>query len=348
MRRLSRFRALPALALVAALTLGLTLAGAPRPGAAQNPFHASSWPKTDFSAVMIDPGMLYTGGPGKDGIPAINTPRMVPAAAETRLLPREPVVTVALRGEKARAYPLRYLLWHEVVNDRIGATPIAVTYGTLHDSAVVYHRRLAERAPPDFGVSGLLRHSGTLLFDRETESWWQQANGRALVGAHAGEILRPLPSWVESWDAFRTAHPDGLVLSQPVEWPRAYGTTPLPGYDSAGTPPLYVGPEPPQGIPPLSRVVRVGNRAWPLRRLMAEGRVAEAGVHLTWRPGMLSVHDNADIAQARDIGMVRAYGRDGDPVVHDVMFAFAFHALWPEGRWMTGSGCADHAPGDPC
>ncbi|MGR3456237.1 DUF3179 domain-containing protein [Pseudooceanicola sp.] len=331
--------------LLAVPLVALTLA--PILGAAQNPFHAKSWPKTDFGAFLVDPGMIFSGGPGKDEIPSIDTPRMLNAAAETRLDPQEPVVTVALPGETARAYPLRYLLWHEVVNDRIGDMPIAVTYGALYDSAVVYERHLTDGARPDFGVSGLLRHADTLLFDRETESWWQQASGRAIVGQYAGEMLRPLPTWVESWEAYRRDHPGGLVMSEPVEWERAYGTTPLAGYENAPVPPLYVGPETPPGIAPLSRVVRVGDKAWPLTRLMAEGRIAEAGVLLTWTPGMRSVHDTVGLSMARDIGMVRVHDPAGYPVPHDMMFAFGFHALWPGGQWMT-AGCSDLAPGQPC
>ncbi|MGR3414610.1 DUF3179 domain-containing protein [Pseudooceanicola nanhaiensis] len=311
---------------------------------AQNPFHGKAWPKTDFTAFLVDPLEFEPGGPNKDGIPAIDFPRMHPAAEEHSLDPREPVISVKIEGQLTRGYPLRYLLWHEVVNDTVGHTDIAVTYSVLVDSAVVYDRRDAEGNAMVFGVSGLLRFSNSVLFDRGTESWWQQTTGRAIVGSHAGERLTPLPARVESWDVFRLHHPDGLVMMRP-EWERAYGTTPFVGYDNAGVPARYAGPLPPKGIAPLERVLRVGSHAWRLSRLMSEGRITEAGLVLTWTPGMASTHDAADIARARDIGMVRVRDAVGRDLPHDVIFAFCFAAFWPDGRWML-EGCG--AAGLPC
>ena len=90
---------------------------------------------------------------------------------------------------------------------------------------------------------------------------------------------------------------------------------------------------PPHGIAPLARVVRVGDRAWPLERLRKAGRIEEAGVVLDWSAGQASALDAAVIADGRDVGNVRVFA-EGEPVAHDLMFAFAFHAFWPEGAWM--------------
>lgn len=316
----------------------------PGAAAALNPFHGKAWPKTDFSAFLVDPGEFIPGGPDKDGIPAIDAPTMMSASAVGELDFREPVVTIELPGETARAYPLRYLLWHEVVNDTIGATPVAVTYSALQDSVVVYDRSRADGPAFHFGVSGILRHADTVLFDRATESWWQQATGRAIVGTHAGEVLPTLPTRVESWIVFRLQHPEGLVMTRP-HWDRDYGTSPFPGYDTARKPKLYAGQMPPEGIAPLDRVVRVGTRAWPLTRLIGEGRISEAGYMLSWSPGMASTLDTPRLKDARDIGMVRVRDRDGADLPYDVMFAFGFQAFWPDGTWMLG-GCA--GPGRPC
>jgi hypothetical protein len=127
----------------------------------------------------------------------------------------EPVLTYAPDGVPARAYPLRYLTWHEIVNDTVAGVPDRRDLLPL-----VQHRaRLrpaVEGAVLTFGVSGNLRHSDMVMFDRETESWWQQATGEGIVGAHAGTPLEPLVSWVESWESFREAHPDGLVMAGPT------------------------------------------------------------------------------------------------------------------------------------
>jgi hypothetical protein len=94
---------------------------------------------------------------------------------------------------------------------------------------------------------------------------------------------------------------------------------------------------PPHGIPPLARVVRVGDRAWPLTRLAEEGAVTEAGLTITGRPARPPPSTRPRIAEGRDVGQIRVRDADGADVVHDVMFAFAFHAFWPEGEWMLGN-----------
>lgn len=333
-------RFLPRPAVLAALLL------APAISLAQSPFLNKTWPRTDFSGFQVDPGEIFPAGPEKDGIPAIDDPRMIPAARVSGLDPREPVLTVLVRDQPARAYPLRYLLWHEVVNDRIGGVPVAISYSAFCDSAMVWDRRLPGGETVEFGVSGLLRRSDTILFDRETESWWQQATGRAIVGARAGTELTALPAWQESWEAFRASHRDGLVMGAPA-FDRPYGTTPFPGYDSRTKPPLYNGRRLPHDVPPLTRVVRVGNKAWPMPRLMGHEMLHEARLTLSWTPGMASPLDAVRIAESRDIGMVRVKDSMGHDVPFDAMFAFAFDAFWPRGEWMLGQ-CDETEPGHPC
>jgi hypothetical protein len=174
------------------------------------------------------------------------------------------------------------------------------------------------------------------MYDRETESWWQQAVGEGIVGDFAGARLRQLPAWLESWASYRAAHPDGLVMAEPRGHGRPYGRNPYVGYDSSGWPFLYSGETPPHGIDPLARVVRVGDRAWPLERLARVGEVAEAGVTISWRSGAASALDAPRIGSGRNVGQIRVRDAGGRDLPHDVMFAFAFHAFWPEGIWMLG------------
>ena len=103
---------------------------------------------------------------------------------------------VALGGE-ARAYPLRILIWHQIVNDRIAGIPVAVTYCPLCNAAIVFDRRVDDETL-EFGTTGLLRHADMVMYDRLTESWWQQYEGRAIVGSLAGTRLTPLPARLEA------------------------------------------------------------------------------------------------------------------------------------------------------
>ncbi|WP_380052784.1 DUF3179 domain-containing protein [Falsihalocynthiibacter sp. SS001] len=292
------------------------------------------WPDTDFSKTTItDWQEILSGGPPKDGIPALSDPSYILASDETRIGGKEPVIALELDGETPRAFPIRYLMWHEIVNDKIGSVPVAVTFCPLCNSAVVFDRRVNGDVLT-FGVSGKLRHSDMVMYDRETESWWQQAIGTGIVGDYTGQELTQIPAWMEGFEQFRERNPEGLVMAEP-NWPRAYGQNPYRGYDSSGSPFLYRGENPPHGIPPLVRVVRVGDSAWPLSRLAEEGEVVENGVKISWSAGQASALDQANIAQSRDVGSIRV--RDvttGADVAHDVMFAFAFHAFWPDGNWM--------------
>ena len=129
------------------------------------------WPRTDFSRHSVPYDEFVSGGPPKDGIPAIDHPPFVSVAEARGLAPHEPVISVAIGGE-ARAYPLRVMIWHEIVNDTVGGMPIAVTWCPLCNSSVVFDRRVAGRTL-SFGTTGKLRNSDLVMYDRETESWWQ-------------------------------------------------------------------------------------------------------------------------------------------------------------------------------
>jgi len=301
--------------------------------AAANPnAWAREWPNTDFTTSDVtDWREILSGGPPKDGIPALTGPRFIAVADETRLDPREPVITLELGGVP-RAYPIRYLMWHEIVNDIADGRPVAVTFCPLCNSGMVFDRKVGDRVL-EFGVSGKLRNSDMVMYDRQTESWWQQAIGTGIVGVYTGTQLDQLPSWMESWQEFATRNPDGAVMDEP-DWRRRYGSNPYVGYDGSTRPFLYGGELPPHDIPALMRVVRVSDRAWTLSRLRTEGTLREAGVEISWVPGQASALDAAQIGQGRDVGTVRVRDAQGRDVPHDVLFAFAFHAFWPDGNWM--------------
>ncbi len=319
-------RAVSLLPVVMLLTVSVAMAQSER--------FERAWPDTDFSRLAVDLTEVISGGPPRDGIPAILEPDFLRAAEETRLDDREPVMTYVPERGPARAYPIRYLMWHEIVNDVVDGRPVAVTFCPLCNTGMVFDARVDGRALT-FGVSGLLRHSDMIMYDHQTESWWQQALGEGIAGEMTGREVTQLPAWMESWSAFRAAHPDGLVLDEP-DWRRAYGTNPYRNYDTS-RPFLYSGEDPPHGIPPLERVVRVDDRAWPLTRLRREGRITEAGLTLSWSEGQASALDTSDLGEGREVGNVRVRDAEGRDVTHDIPFAFAFHAFHPEGRWMLGN-----------
>ena len=330
-------RLLAAGAVVASFAFAPTFGVAQAPTSSAPQFWNVEWPDTDFSTNAIQSWTeILSGGPPKDGIPAIDNPQFVRVTDETRIGGREPVIAVEIDGEIPRAYPIRYLTWHEIVNDTVGQVPVAVTFCPLCNSGITFDRRVGGKVL-SFGVSGKLRNSDMVMYDRETQSWWQQAIGEGIVGEMTGVELTSLPTWMESWDEFRERNPEGIVMAQPTGFNRAYGANPYVRYDSSARPFLFNGEMPPHDIPPLVRVVRVGDRAWPMTRLAEAGEVSEAGIKLVWTAGQASALDQRSIADSKDVGTVRVFDAGtGENLPHDVMFAFAYHAFWPDGEWMLG------------
>jgi hypothetical protein len=284
--------------------------------------------KTDFSLHSIPYSDIISGGPPKDGIPPLDEPKFinVEEAAEW-LRPVEPVVFVQV-GDEARAYPLQILTYHEIVNDTVGDLPLAVTFCPLCNTAIVFERSLDEKVL-DFGTTGYLRYSNLLMYDRQTESWWQQANGEAVVGELLGAQLNFYPGAIISWEDFRSNYPVGKVLSRETGFSRPYGRNPYEGYDNINNPPfLYRGPASPGKLPPMARVLTVdlGSEAtaYPYD-VLEEIRVVNdsvGGVDLLviWEPGTASALDSVSIAAGRDVGTASAFSR----LVHGKTLTFRY------------------------
>jgi len=300
----------------------------------------NSWPKTDFSIASVSLSQIRSGGPSRNGIPPIYDPNFTPVAEETTLPDVEPVIGLVINGE-ARAYPLRILIWHEIVNDTLGDVPVAVTFCPLCNAAIVFDRRVTltngSRTTLAFGTTGNLLNSDLIMWDDATESWWQQFLGQAIVGSLTGTELAIVPSRLESWGDFKArTDSKATVLTPANPNMRQYGANPYQSYDSLPTPFLYDGALP-EGLPALARVVSLADRdrAWSLEFLKQQGIIITTdGTTVTWSPGQVSVLDKATISESRDVGTVTAT-RNGEDVIYFVDFAFAFHAFHPEAPIIT-------------
>jgi Protein of unknown function (DUF3179) len=297
------------------------------------------WPRTDFSKHDVSFAGIKSGGPPKDGIPAIDAPRFErlvggkPKEWSVNLGDTEPVIALSIHDD-ARAYPLRVLIWHEIVNDVVGGTPVAVTYCPLCNAAVVFDRTVDGRVL-DFGTTGKLRNSDLVMYDRQTESWWQQFTGDAIVGALTGRQLHLVPSRLESFERFRNRFPEGQVLVPNDPNARNYGRNPYAGYDDVGRRPFLYDGSLPEGIDPMERVVAIETapghyEAWALALLRHRGTIHSGALLIEWQRGQVSALDSASMRTGRDVGNVIVQRQMGDRLVdvpYDVTFAFAFHAF---------------------
>ena len=307
--RVTRYILLSAFGLVA-LSCG---AGSDDPAEAdQSPTSVAS----PIEGPLVDPGEIISGGVPPDGIPPIDDPRFMEPEHVRFLSHQEPIVAVEVNGI-AKAYPIRILMWHEIVNDDFDGVPVVVTYCPLCNTGIAFLRPTIEGELLDFGTSGKLYRSNLVMYDRQTNSYWPQALGQAVVGPLLGEELESVPTRLLSWADWRQAHPDGLVLTTRTGHRRDYGSNPYVGYEN-DEPFLFVG-EPDPRLRATEHVLGVAGTetiAFPyseLERLSSEGQTA---VQLTvggrrlvvlWKAGTVSALDAARIPMSADVGAAAAY-----------------------------------------
>jgi len=162
---------------VALYAAAILFAGPDLPAQVRNGF--------DLSNALVPVEEIHAGGPPRDGIPSIDEPRFQPAG-EIRFLSDSDLVFGVGEGRDRRAYPLRILVWHELVNDVVGGRPLVISYCPLCGTAMAFDRRVRGRTLT-FGVSGLLYQSDVLMYDRETESLWTQLGMEGVSGSFADE-----------------------------------------------------------------------------------------------------------------------------------------------------------------
>ncbi len=251
-----------------------------------------------------------------DGIPAIDNPQFGTFDEVAEWLgEQEPVVSLEVNGD-ARAYPLQILIWHEIVNDTVGDTPVLVTFCPLCNTALSFDRRVdgAERV---FAVSGFLRRSDLIMYDRETQTLWQQIGGDAIVGVDVPKRLDFIPSPIVSFAEFKETFPDGVVLTRDTGFAgRPYGENPYAGYDRVGGRMLFPVDE--FGdfrLDAKERVLTVeidGDAiAFPFsvlsEQVVIEADVGGQPVVAFWQSGALSALDAFYIIGSANVGAAAAY-----------------------------------------
>lgn len=275
---------------------------------------------TDFSRHVIPYEEVESGGPPKDGIPAIDDPIFIAVEeADAWLEAEEPVLVVTANGD-AKAYPIQIMTWHEIVNDQVGDRPLTITFCPLCNTGIAFEREF-DQYVLDFGTTGRLRYSNLIMYDRQTETWWQQASGKGLAGEFAGRQLSFYPVTMVSWKDFKTAYPEGLILSRDTGYNRPYGNNPYPGYDNINSKPgLFRGPETPDKLPALARVLTIELEneavAYPFNVLQDEQVINDSfageDIVIFWESGTSSALDAPTVAGGKDVGAANAFKREID------------------------------------
>ncbi len=271
---------------------------------------------TNFDISLVPFEEILSGGVPRDGIPPIDKPKFVGFDdADIWVAGRQPVIALEHNGV-SRAYPLQIMTFHEIANDVIGGTPVAITFCPLCNSSIVFDRTVFG-ATLRFGVSGNLRNSDLIMWDDLTETWWQQLTGEGIVGDLAGVQLPFLPSQLLSYDEYKEAFPAGEVLSPDTGFIRNYGRNPYSGYDSIDDRPFLFRGDVDGRLRATERVVAVdlGSEAaaYPFSELrkvrVVNDTVGGEPVVVFWTPETASALGASKIAEAEAVGTGVAYSR---------------------------------------
>ena len=281
----------------------------------EHPFVDSrEWIDTNFDKRIVDLGEIVSGGPPKDGIPSLDNPKFITSVeADEWLGETEPVIVLNSRTT-ARAYPLQILIYHEIVNDRINDIPVAVTFCPLCNASIVYIRRVGKLVL-DFGTTGRLRKSDLVMYDRQTQSWWQQFTGEGIVGDFTGQELEQIPSAIVSYATFKARYKHGMILSRDTGYSRPYGNNPYRGYDSINDQPFLLSESADPRLPPMMRVLGISlknkHKIYPLdhqtSNIVINDSLEGHRIVVFIQEKMLSVLDKQKISESRHIPSAKAY-----------------------------------------
>jgi len=270
-----------------------------------------------FHPSLVPRNEILAGGPPKDGIPALVDPKTESAnEAGHWLRPDDEVLGVVFHG-MARAYPLRILNWHEIVNDHVGGKRLVITYCPLCGSGMAFDSR------DIFGVSGLLYQSDVLLYDRRTESLWSQLMAQAVTGPRAGERLKMLHVEHTTWRDWQHRYPESRVLSRDTGYFRDYEHDPYADYRHREGTMFPVG-NTDSRLPAKAWVIglSMGNRAraWAVSALASAGERRE-----NWHGWQLVIRYHAEGNRAEVLDAA-----SGRPLPTVSLYWFAWVAFHPE------------------
>jgi len=219
-------------------------------------FPNGEFPKTDSSIASVDFSEILSGGPPRDGIPPIDSPKFVDYTNSDEWLDDQEPVILFEHNKVAKIYPIQILMFHEIVNDTVAGLPVAVTFCPLCNASIVFERKVDNKLL-DFGTTGRLRNSDLIMYDRQTESWWQQFTGVGIIGEYTDTELVELPSQIVAYGVAKAAFSDATVLSKDTGFTRFYGKNPYRGYDDINSSPFLFRDATDPRLPPMERVLGV-------------------------------------------------------------------------------------------
>lgn len=282
----------------------------------------------DFSKHNVPLDQILSGGPPKDGIPAILAPVFI-KAAQAGFLDEQDRILGLVEGGEAKAYPIKILNWHEIVNDTLAGKPVLVTYCPLCGTGIGF-RPLINGHRMTFGVSGLLYQSDMVMYDHQSESLWSQISMEAIAGSMTGTKLPHIFLEHTTWGEWRRAHPATLVLSTKTGFSRDYTRDPYSGYAQRAD----------LMFPIKQTDVRFHPKEWVLG--LTVGGIAKAYPFSELRKAKSPLHDEVNgqritiqfHANAQSASAVDASGK---PLPTVMAFWFAWYAFHPETKVFTGA-----------
>lgn len=278
----------------------------------------------DLANATIPIREIHSGGPPRDGIPAIDQPQFwTVSRADSFLRSNDEVVSFVHEGD-ARAYPLRILVWHEIVNDTVGGKPVAITYCPLCGTSMVFGRSFGGEATT-LGVSGLLYNSDVLMYDRATDSLWSQLKMEAVSGPRVGTQLDWLASQIMPWQQWKSRYPDGKVLASETGHRRDYTRMPYQGYEDT-----------PRTMFPVS-----GNRddfapkTWVTGVIVNDQAYAFKVAQIDEQEGWTGLIGGREVSVSHENeAVVVTDAATGETIPHVLAYWFAWQAFYPEtGVW---------------
>lgn len=275
----------------------------------------------DVSNSLIPKEKIFSGGPPKDGIPAILNPKFESASSASWLKSSDLVSGVEMEGV-FKAYPLRILVWHEAVNDKVGSKPIMVSFCPLCGSTLVFDRNI-DGQELTFGISGLLYQSDVLFYDHQNQSLWSQLEMEAISGPKAGTEMEVLPSVLATWGEWKKKHPNTLVLSRDTGFNRDYSNMPYGGYEKSTSLYFPVDNQDKRYHPKEKVLVVISSdgvaKAYAFKEL---GKVST--------PLKDQVGSDKITIKYNDGKFVSAYDNNGSPIKSFVTYWFAWYTFRPD------------------